>query len=65
LPNGPNIEVRLRAEVQQVGGTDRLNSITVIDGKSGETDEVKASAMFIFIGASPPHTMAAAPGSKG
>ena len=49
----PNIEVRLRAEVQQVGGTDRLNSITVIDGKSGETDEVKASAMFIFIGASP------------
>ena len=45
--------MRLRAEVQQVGGTDRLNSITVIDGKSGETDEVKASAMFIFIGASP------------
>ncbi|PRZ43916.1 thioredoxin reductase (NADPH) [Antricoccus suffuscus] len=51
----PNIEVRCRAQVQKVTGTDRIDTITVSDADGGETTELAASAMFIFIGASP-HT---------
>lgn len=51
----PNIEVRCQSRVQEVVGTERIESITVAHCETGETSEVKASAMFIFIGASP-HT---------
>lgn len=51
----PNIEVRCRAQVKQVNGTDRIDSVTVAHRDTAETSEVSASAMFIFIGASP-HT---------
>ncbi|MGB3411035.1 MAG: FAD-dependent oxidoreductase [Microthrixaceae bacterium] len=51
----PNIEVRCQSRVQEVVGTERIESITIAHCETGETSEVKAAAMFIFIGASP-HT---------
>ncbi len=51
----PNIEVRCESRVQEVLGSERIESITVAHCETGETSEIKASAMFIFIGASP-HT---------
>lgn len=50
-----NIEVRCRSVVQKVIGTDRIESITIASADGAQTAELKASAMFIFIGASP-HT---------
>jgi thioredoxin reductase (NADPH) len=48
-----NIKVAVRSEVARAGGTDRLRSITIRDVKTGEQQTVPATAMFIFIGASP------------
>jgi thioredoxin reductase (NADPH) len=48
-----NIEVLLNAEVAAVAGNDRLESVTIINNKSGETQTIPAAAMFIFIGAVP------------
>ena len=48
-----NIKVAVRSEVAGVGGTDRLQSITIRDIKTGEEQTVPATAMFIFIGAIP------------
>ena len=50
-----NITVAVRSEVAGVGGTDRLQSITIRDIKTGEEQTVPATAMFVFIGAIP-HT---------
>ncbi len=50
-----NIKVAVRSEVAGVGGTDRLQSITIRDIKTGEEQTVPATAMFVFIGATP-HT---------
>jgi thioredoxin reductase (NADPH) len=51
----PNIIVLEGTEVLEVGGADRLESITYRDRGTGETSTVPAAAMFIFIGATP-HT---------
>jgi thioredoxin reductase (NADPH) len=48
-----NIEVLLNAEVAAVSGHDRLESVTVVNNKSGESQTIPAAAMFIFIGAMP------------
>ena len=48
----PNIEVRLRAEVQCVHGDQRLEGVTVCEA-DGATELLPASAMFLFIGAVP------------
>ena len=50
-----NIKVAVRSEVAGVGGTDRLQSITIRDIKTGEEQTAPATAMFVFIGAIP-HT---------
>ncbi len=49
----PNVEVRCLAGVQRVEGNGHLERVTVEHLGSGTTEEIKASAMFVFIGAAP------------
>lgn len=51
----PNIDVLTETIVTALHGKDRLESITVQDGNTGEARMVPAAACFIFIGAAP-HT---------
>ncbi|MEU6030689.1 FAD-dependent oxidoreductase [Streptomyces tauricus] len=51
----PRIEVLLHTEVREVGGQEKLESLTVQDNASGECRELRATALFVFIGARP-HT---------
>jgi thioredoxin reductase (NADPH) len=48
-----NIEVRLQSEMAAVHGTDRLEAIAVRNRESGETEQLPADAVFLFIGAVP------------
>ena len=48
-----NIEIEYRTRVTEVHGEDRLESITLACDRSGDTQQVPASALFIFIGAEP------------
>ena len=50
-----NIDVRLGTEVAAVHGSERLEAITIRQRTTGETQQESASAVFVFIGASP-HT---------
>jgi thioredoxin reductase (NADPH) len=50
-----NIEVLLRAEVVEVHGQNCLETITITNNDTGQTQTVPAAAMFIFVGAVP-HT---------
>lgn len=50
-----NIEVRTRMTVEEVGGGEKLESITIKNSDSGELETVPAAAIFVFIGAQP-HT---------
>lgn len=49
----PNIQIEFNTEVAAVHGEDRLRSISLTCHTSGETQEVPATALFIFIGAEP------------
>jgi thioredoxin reductase (NADPH) len=49
----PNIEAIASAEVAEVSGDGKLEAITLRVGDSGEMRTVRASAMFVFIGAHP------------
>lgn len=49
----PNIEVRYRSEVAAAAGDGHLERLTLADSESGVIDDVPASWLFIFIGASP------------
>jgi thioredoxin reductase (NADPH) len=49
----PNIEVRFRSQVVAVHGEEHLESLTILDRASDETDEVPGGWLFVFIGASP------------
>ncbi|MET7755892.1 FAD-dependent oxidoreductase [Streptomyces sp. NPDC005389] len=51
----PRIEVLLHTEVRGVRGEEKLESLTVEDNTSGERRELRAAALFVFIGARP-HT---------
>ncbi|MFE6062218.1 FAD-dependent oxidoreductase [Streptomyces sp. NPDC056431] len=51
----PKIEVLLHTEVRDVGGEEKLESLTVEDNASTERRELHAAALFVFIGARP-HT---------
>ena len=51
----PNIEVVTGVEVDRVSGTGSLESVVVKSTASGETREIPAAGMFIFIGVMP-HT---------
>jgi thioredoxin reductase (NADPH) len=48
-----NIEVRLRAEVVEAIGEDRLEEVRICNVDSGEVETLPNAAMFIFIGAAP------------
>jgi thioredoxin reductase (NADPH) len=48
-----NIEVRLNTSVVAVEGEEHLESISVKDGATGETETAPTSSLFIFIGAAP------------
>jgi thioredoxin reductase (NADPH) len=48
-----NIEVRLNTNVVAVEGEEHLESISVKNGATGETETAPASSLFIFIGAAP------------
>jgi thioredoxin reductase (NADPH) len=48
-----NIEVRLNTSVVAVEGEEHLESISVKDGATGETENAPTSSLFIFIGAAP------------
>jgi thioredoxin reductase (NADPH) len=49
----PNIEVRLRTQVVDGHGADRLESLTLEEVGTGRRDEVPAVAVFVLIGAGP------------
>jgi thioredoxin reductase (NADPH) len=53
IQNTPNIEVWTRTSVVAVHGESRLTGITVQCSPSGDTKELPASSLFIFIGAQP------------
>jgi thioredoxin reductase (NADPH) len=50
-----SIEVLTHSEVAELGGDRELDSVTIVDNRSGERTELEARALFVFIGASP-HT---------
>jgi thioredoxin reductase (NADPH) len=50
-----NISLMTNTEVTAVDGSDRLETITITNNTSGESETVPADAIFIFIGAVP-HT---------
>ncbi len=50
-----NIDVRVRSNVTAVRGSDRVESVEILDSSTSETAVVAASALFLFIGATP-HT---------
>jgi thioredoxin reductase (NADPH) len=53
IASAPNIEVRYGCEVVGARGDDHLEVLTLADRISGVTEEVAASWLFVFIGASP------------
>jgi len=55
IRNTPNIAVKLDTVVTSVEGTDRLRKIHIENVAEGDTGQIDAVAMFIFVGAIP-HT---------
>jgi thioredoxin reductase (NADPH) len=53
IDNVPNIEVRTCTEVAEGAGDGHLESLTLRNNNSGETETVAASWLFVFIGAAP------------
>jgi thioredoxin reductase (NADPH) len=51
----PNIEVRLKTEVKECHGSDRLEGLSIVDLTTGKCSQEPAGFVFIFIGAAP-HT---------
>jgi len=49
----PNIEVRTETTLAAAHGGERLESITLAHASSGDTEQVAADGVFIFIGATP------------
>jgi thioredoxin reductase (NADPH) len=48
-----NVQVLAQSAVQSVGGSDRLETVTVANTATGATEVMDADAMFIFIGTEP------------
>lgn len=48
-----NINVRLNTQITAVSGSEHLESVTIYNSKSGESETTPADAIFIFIGAVP------------
>ena len=53
IEQNPKITVRTCTEVQCATGTDHLEGLTLVDNRTGDTEEVGCGRMFIFIGAAP------------
>ncbi|MET9449904.1 FAD-dependent oxidoreductase [Streptomyces cinerochromogenes] len=53
IDEAPNISVRSHTVVEQAHGSDRLERLTLRDTVTGETEQVDAQWMFVFIGAAP------------
>jgi thioredoxin reductase (NADPH) len=53
IASTPTIEVRFRSEVVAGRGDGHLEALTLVETDSGGRDEVSASWLFVFIGASP------------
>ena len=53
IEQNPKITVRTCTEVQCAAGTDHLEKLTLVDRRTGDTEEVGCARMFIFIGAAP------------
>jgi thioredoxin reductase (NADPH) len=49
----PNIEILLNTEVRRMSGNSHLNSVEIINNKSGEVRSLEIAALFSFIGAVP------------
>ena len=49
----PNIEVRLNTEIKACHGTDRLEALELINGRTGVAEPVPAGYLFVFLGATP------------
>ncbi|MGQ5652218.1 FAD-dependent oxidoreductase [Streptomyces sp. EKR5.2] len=49
----PKIEIRLHTEVRGLSGEEKLETLTVEDNVSRERGELRAAALFVFIGARP------------
>jgi thioredoxin reductase (NADPH) len=49
----PNIHVLVNSSVKEVQGTGRLETVTIANAATGQSDTVPATALFIFIGAQP------------
>jgi thioredoxin reductase (NADPH) len=53
LQASPNIAVRLRTQVVDGQGTDRLEALVLENGEAGTSEDVPAAAVFVLIGAEP------------
>jgi len=53
VESAPNIRTRTGCTVCSATGESRLETITIRDEKTGETEEVSTEALFVFIGAAP------------
>lgn len=53
LYSTPNIEVRLGVGLVALHGTDKLESVTVFDKKTGKQEELVGAGLFVFIGQRP------------
>ena len=53
IRQNPKITVRTCTEVECATGDDHLEKLTLVDNRTGETQEVTCGRMFIFIGAAP------------
>jgi thioredoxin reductase (NADPH) len=53
IEQNPKINVLTCTEVHRVTGEGHLEMLTLIDNRTGDTEEVSCGRMFIFIGASP------------
>jgi thioredoxin reductase (NADPH) len=49
----PNITVRYNTEVSEVKGNERVETLTLTDTQSAQTETVSAGALFVFVGAVP------------
>ena len=53
LTESSTIEVQLRTEVVACRGDGHLESLTLLERETGQTEDVEAAWLFVFIGASP------------
>lgn len=53
IERNPKITVRTCTEVECAAGTDHLETLTLLNNRTGTSEEVTCARMFIFIGAAP------------